>query len=150
MGLQNDARQAVRVIIDTCVWTRFFRRDRPVDDSIGGEVAKLIRADLVQLLGPIRQELLSGAQPQERFNQLKEYLRFPPNLITEEADDETAASFYNVYRSNGLQGTSTDLLICAVAVRRRMRIFTTDTDFTRFAKYLPIDLHTVGGRTQKL
>lgn len=136
----------MRVIIDTCVWTQFLRRDRPADDSIGAEVGKLLRADVIQLLGPIRQELLSGAQPEERFNQLKEYLRFHPDLATDEEDYETAAGFYNVCRSNGLQGTPTDLLICAVAVRHRMRIFTTDTDFTRFAKYLPIGLHTVGGR----
>jgi predicted nucleic acid-binding protein len=134
------------VIIDTCAWTQFLRRDRPADDPIGTEVARLIRADVIQLLGPIRQELLSGAHPQDRFNQLKEYLRFHPNLLTDEEDDETAASFYNLCRSKGIQGTSTDLLICAVAVRHRMRIFTTDTDFTRFAAYLPIDLHTVGGR----
>jgi predicted nucleic acid-binding protein len=135
----------MRVIIDTCVWTRFLRRDRPADDSTSAEVARLIRADVIQLLGPIRQELLSGAQPQERFNQLKEYLRFHPNLLTDEEDDETAASFYIVCRSKGVQGTSTDLLICAVAARHRMRIFTSDTDFSRFAKYIPIDLHTVGG-----
>ena len=113
----------MKVIIDTCVWTRFLRRDRPADDSIGAEVARLIRADVIQLLGPIRQEVLSGAQPQERFNQLKEYLRFHPNLLTDEEDDETAAGFYNLCRSKGVQGTSTDLLICAVAVRHRMRDF---------------------------
>jgi predicted nucleic acid-binding protein len=134
------------VIIDTCAWTQFLRRDRPADDPIGTEVARLIRADVIQLLGPIRQELLSGAHPQDRFNQLKEYLRFHPNLLTDEEDDETAASFYNICRSKGIQGTSTDLLICAVAVRHRMRIFTTDTDFDRFAKFLPIDLHRVSGR----
>lgn len=136
----------MRVIIDTCAWTQFLRRDRPADDPIGTEVARLIRADVIQLLGPIRQELLSGAHPQDRFNQLKEYLRFHPNLLTDEEDDETAASFYNICRSKGIQGTSTDLLICAVAVRHRMRIFTTDTDFDRFAKFLPIDLHRVSGR----
>ncbi len=72
----------MKVIVDTCVWTRFLRRDRPTDDPICAEVAKLVRADAIQMLGPIRQELLSGAQPQERFDQLKEYLRFYPNLVT--------------------------------------------------------------------
>ncbi|HEY6166498.1 MAG TPA: PIN domain-containing protein, partial [Verrucomicrobiae bacterium] len=100
----------------------------------------------VQMLGPIRQELLSGAQPQERFEQLKEYLRFYPNLVTDEEDDENAAQYYNLCRSHGVQGTSADLLICAVAVRYRMRIFTTDSDFDGFAKNLPIDLYTVRGR----
>lgn len=50
------------------------------------------------MLGPIRQELLSGAQPQERFEQLKEYLRFYPNLVTDEEDNENAAQYYNLCR----------------------------------------------------
>ena len=136
----------MKVIVDTCVWTLFLRRNRPTDDPICVEVAKLVRADAIQMLGPIRQELLSGAQPQERFDQLKEYLRFYPNLVMDEEDDESAASLYNVCRSKGVQGTATDLLICAVAVRHRMRIFTTDTDFDAFARHLPIDLHAVRAR----
>lgn len=136
----------MRVIVDTCVWTRFLRRSRPTDDPICAEVAKLVRDDAIQMLGSIRQELLSGAQPQERFDQLKEYLRFYPNLPLDEEDDENAASLYNTCRSKGVQGTSTDLLICAVATRHRMRIFTTDTGFEEFAKLLPIDLHAVRGR----
>lgn len=136
----------MRVIVDTCVWTRFLRRNRPADDPINAEVARLVRADAIQMLGSVRQELLSGAQPPERFDQLKEYLRFYPNLVTDEEDDENAASFYNLCRGKGVQGTATDLLICAVAVRHRLRIFTTDTDFDGFAKHLPIDLHSVRGR----
>jgi len=133
-------------IVDTCVWTRFLRRNRERADPLCAEVTRLVRDDAVQMLGCIRQEILSGAQPQDRFEQLKEYLRFHPNLPLDEEDDENAAGYYNTCRSKGVQGTATDLLICAVAVRRRMRIFTTDTDFNEFAKHLPIDLHTVRGR----
>jgi predicted nucleic acid-binding protein len=98
------------------------------------------------MLGPIRQELLSGAQPQERFAQLKGYLRFYPNLPLDEDDDENAAQYYNLCRHHGVQGTSTDLLICAVAVRHNLRIFTTDPDFDFYAKFLPIKLHSFQGR----
>jgi predicted nucleic acid-binding protein len=131
----------VTVIVDTCVWTRFLRRNRERSDSFCVEVARLVRNDAVQMLGCIRQEILSGAQPQERFKQLKEYLRFYPNLLLDEEDDENAAGYYNTCRGKGVQGTATDLLICAVAVRHGMRIFTTDTDFVEFAKHQPIELH---------
>ena len=133
----------MKIIVDTCVWARFFRRNRTARDPICQEVEKLVRNDTVQMLGPIRQELLSGAQPPDRFEQLKEYLRYYPNLVTDEADDENAARFYNLCRNKGIQGTSTDLLLCAVAVRYRLRIFTTDTDFDHFAKHVPVELHTV-------
>jgi len=131
----------VKVIIDTCVWSRFLRRDRLASDPIASEVARLVRYDAVQMLGPIRQELLSGAQPDERFEQLREYLRFYPNLSLDEEDDETAANYYNLCRQRGIQGTGTDLLICAVAVRHGLKVFTTDTDFDSYSKSVPVKLH---------
>jgi len=50
----------VNVVVDTCVWSRFLRRDRPASDPIAHEEARLVRRDAVQMLGPIRQGLLSG------------------------------------------------------------------------------------------
>ena len=135
----------MNIIIDTCVWSQFLRRNTPPSDRIRAEVARLVRADAVQMLGPIRQELLSGAHPDERFEQLKAYLRFYPNLPLDEQDDELAAAYYNVCRQRGIQGTGTDLLICAVAVRHRLKIFTTDTDFDGYSKHLPIKLHRIRG-----
>jgi predicted nucleic acid-binding protein len=90
------------------------------------------------MLGAIRQELLSGAQPRERFAQLKEYLRHFPNLSLDQDDDENAAHYFNLCRKHGIQGTATDLLICAVSVRYGLRILTTDTDFDLYAERLPI------------
>jgi predicted nucleic acid-binding protein len=137
----------VKVILDTCVWTRFLRVQRDPADPVCDEVRRLVRRDAVAMLGAIRQELLSGAQPQPRFEQLKACLRFYPNLPQDEEDDENAATYYNSCRCHGVQGTATDLLICAVAVRHGLRIFTTDTDFEGFAKHLPITLHRARGAT---
>jgi len=123
------------------VWSHFLRRTPPGDQSLRAEVAKLIRADAIQMLGSIRQELLSGAQPQDRFAQLKDYLRHFPNLPLDEEDNENAAQYYNTCRQHGIQGTATDLLICAVSVRYGLRIFTTDTDFDSYAERLPINRH---------
>ena len=136
----------MRVLVDTCVWSQFLRRDRARNEPLAHEVERLIRADAVEMIGPIRQELLSGAQPQERFAQLKEYLRFYPNLTLDSEDDENAAHYYNLCRRQGVQGTATDLLICAIAVRHELRIFTTDTDFDRYARHLPIIRHNVRAR----
>ena len=135
----------MKVIVDTCVWSRFLRRNGRFGDPIAAEVARLVRRDAVQLLGPIRQELLSGAQPDERFEQLKEYLRFFPNLPLDEEDDETAAAYYNRLRQKGVQGTGVDLLICAAAIRHGFKLFTTDTDFGAYAKHVPLKLHQPGG-----
>ena len=136
----------MNVIVNTWAWSQFLRRNRSRHDPTAGEVERLVRADAVQMLGPIRQELLSGVQPRERYEQLKAYLRFYPNLPLDEEDDENAASYYNVCRRHGIQGASTDLLICAVAVRHGLKIYTTDADFHLYAQHLPITLHRFRGR----
>ena len=133
----------MKVIIDTCVWSGFLRHDRPANDRVVREVERLVRRDVVQMLGPIRQELLSGAQPQDRFVRLKQYLRYYPNLPLDEEDDENAAAYYNICRQRGIQATATDLLICAEAVRRDLKVYTTDTDFDLFEKHLPIKRHRI-------
>jgi predicted nucleic acid-binding protein len=48
---------------------------------------------------------------------------------------------FNLCRAKGIQGSNTDFLICAVAVRHDFTIFTTDGDFRLFAKCLPIVLY---------
>jgi predicted nucleic acid-binding protein len=121
------------------------RRNRSILDPVANEVTRLIRADAIQMLGPIRQELLSGAQPDERFAQLRKYLRFYPNLPLDEEDDENAAAYYNLFRQRGLQATGADLLICAAAVRHGLKLFTTNTDFANYADHIPIRLHRARG-----
>jgi len=75
------------------------------------------------------------------YEALRDHLRaFRDTEIT--ADDyEESASFFNRCRAKGVQGSHTDFLICAVAVRNDFSIFTTDGDFTHFAKHVPIKLH---------
>ena len=51
---------------------------------------------------------------------------------------ELAAEFFNTCRSNGIQGSNTDFLLCAAATRRGYSIFTTDPDFENFRVHIPI------------
>lgn len=93
------------------------------------------------MIGPIRQELLSGIRERLLFDRLREHLRAFLDTEIFSDDFEEAASFYNRCRGKGIQGSNTDFLICAVAVRHDFLIYTTDADFTQFAKVLPIVLH---------
>src|SRR6185369_5423112 len=100
----------MRVIVDTCVWSRFLRPHRQADDPYCAEIRRLVGRDEIVMLGAIRQEIMSGVRPVDRFEQLKRYLRFYPNLPQDTEDDENAAEHYNRCRSQGIQGTATDLL----------------------------------------
>lgn len=71
----------------------------------------------------------------------RERLAAFPDLPLATEDYVTAATVLNLCRAQGVQGSTTDFLICAAAVRHRLAIFTTDADFALFAAHLPIVLH---------
>lgn len=133
----------MKVLVDTPIWSLALRRKRSsgTDASVTSELASLVQDGRVAMIGPIRQELLSGIRESTQFNRLREHLRvFPDTEITSD-DYEDAAAFFNRWRAQGIQGSNTDFLICAIAVRNQFSIFTTDGDFTHFSRVLPIVLH---------
>ncbi len=130
----------MKVLVDTSVWSLAFRRRVPAHAAVD-ELRRLIGAGRATLVGPIRQEILSGIREQAVFEQLRDQLRaFPDEPITS-ADYEQAAEYFNACRAKGLQGSNTDFLLCAVSVRHRLPILTTDDDFARYGKVIPIALH---------
>lgn len=132
----------MKVIVDTSVWSLALRRNNPDAHSEAvAELGKLIRDFRVAMIGPIRQELLSGVRHAAQFEELREKLRAFPDLTLAEDDFEVAAQFFNQCRAKGVQGSNTDFLICAVAARRNMSIFTTDKDFELFRQHLDVKLH---------
>lgn len=127
----------MNVLVDTSVWSLALRRSVTVH-PMGRVLRNLIVDGRAAIIGPIRQELLSGIKLKQQFDALCTRLQAFPNIALESEDHEEAARFFNTCRSSGIQGSNTDFLICAVAVRREMPIFTTDKDFALFAERLPI------------
>jgi predicted nucleic acid-binding protein len=135
----------MKVLVDTAVWSLALRRkSRPDNESTRLALASLVEDGRVAMIGPIRQELLSGIKESAQFDRLREHLRAFPDIEITSGDYEEAASFFNRCRGEGIQGSNTDFLICAVAARYGFSIFTTDEDFTHFAGVLPIVLHSLG------
>jgi predicted nucleic acid-binding protein len=131
-------------LVDTSAWSEALRRGPTADSQPAHELRLLIADHRVEIIGPIRQELLSGIRERAQFKRLKRHLAAFPDLPITAADYVTAASFFNTCRTNGVQGSNTDFLICAVAARHSLAIFTTDKDFLLFAKHLPITLYEPG------
>jgi predicted nucleic acid-binding protein len=132
----------MNVVVDTSVWSLALRRHRSAGTAPVSELAELIREGRAALLGPVRQELLSGVPIAPQYEMLRDYLRAFPDVALDSEDYEEAAAFFNRCRAKGVQGSNTDFLICAAAVRRQFAILTTDSDFTHYAKLLPIQLHS--------
>ena len=132
----------MKIIVDTCIWSLALRRNTVKASPYIEELRNLIAEFRVQLIGPIRQELLSGVKSKKQFATLKQHLRSFEDFILREDDYELAAKFFNAAREKGVQGSNTDFLICAISARHKMPILTTDKDFTNFQSIFPVNLHT--------
>jgi predicted nucleic acid-binding protein len=133
----------MKVIVDTFIWSHVLRSNTAKDQRIVNTLTELIRDVSVQLIGPIRQEILSGIKSEEQFIELKDYFVAFADLPIETADYEKAAEFYNICRKNGIQGSNTDFIICAVAFHNDLEIFTIDNDFKYFQKQIPLKLFEI-------
>jgi len=131
----------MKVLVDTSIWSQSLRRRTRGDSAAIAELTSLVQDGRVAMIGPIRQELLSGIKERAQFERLREHLSAFPDVEITSHDYEEAASFFNRCRAKGIHASNTDFLICAVAVRNEFEVFTSDADFTRFAKVIPIVLH---------
>ena len=130
----------MKAIVDTCVWSSVLRRDKIANREIEKKLVALILNNDALIIGPIRQEILSGYSDKKKFVELKNKLDAFPNLEIIDDDYIIAAEFSNDCRKKGIQGSHIDFLICAVAYRYKLPIFTTDKDFLNYAKFLNIKL----------
>jgi predicted nucleic acid-binding protein len=135
------------VLVDTPIWSLALRR-RPAHVSKSDQILIQRLSDLIsegraQIVGPIRQELLSGIREERQFTKIREYLRAFREPCLEPQDYEDAAGMSNRCRSRGIAGSAIDFLICAAAHRRDWAIFTSDLDFQHYASLLPIQIYSV-------
>ncbi|NOX76874.1 MAG: PIN domain-containing protein [Gammaproteobacteria bacterium] len=130
----------MKVVVDTPIWSYALRSEREGYELHVQEFEALISDQRVVMLGPVRQEVLSGYSDKLRFNKLNNKLRYFENTKIIDGDYVQAAIFSNTCRSKGIQGSHIDFLICAVAFRLKLEIFTTDNDFSYYEKHIPIKL----------
>ncbi len=129
----------MRVLVDTCVWSKVLRHRAP-DKDLAALIEDLIQDGRIVLIGPIRQELLSGVPNAAQFELLRKALDPFEEIPLRTEHFIRAAEFSNQCRKKGVQGSAIDFLICAVAAVEELQILTTDSDFLRYAKHLPIRL----------
>lgn len=133
----------MKTIVDTSIWSLALRRKKQQNYPEVIELEKLIENHHTIMLGPIRQEILSGIKHSEQYLILKNYLASFKDFSVVSDDYEKAAELYNICRNKGIQASNTDFLICAVAVNNNFNIFSNDKDFYLLADYIPIRLYEI-------
>jgi predicted nucleic acid-binding protein len=135
----------MNVLIDTSVWSLALRRKNESlstnERFLVAELSELIREGRARMIGLVRQELLSGIKATEQYEKLRLHLRSFPDEVVDTSDYEEAAKAGNRCRAKGVVVSIVDILLCAVANKRLWTIFTTDPDFSNYAKVLPLRIH---------
>ena len=133
------------VLVDTSVWSLALRRDRkdltPQQAGVRRELANLIGEGGARIIGPVRQELLTGVRSGEQFEKLRRQLATFDDVPLTAEDYVEAARLSNQCRAARVAGSGVDFLLCAVAIAYGWPVFTADRDFAAFARHLPIQLH---------
>ncbi len=129
------------IACDTSALSQFLRRSPEAQNDVALKVEKLIDSNELALFGIVRQELLSGVKLPAHFERIDLTTQALPLFFADDEDHTTAARFFNTCRAKGIQGSPIDFLICAMAVKRKFRIYTTDPDFELYEPIIPIELY---------
>ncbi|MBV9438291.1 MAG: PIN domain-containing protein [Acidobacteria bacterium] len=132
------------VLVDTSVWSLLFRRDQDKLDSQQRSAVetlrRLITEKRIRVIGPIRQELLSGIRNADQFERLRHRFRAFEDEELTTADYELAAQINCKCRTLGISTSAIDSIICSIASSRDWEIFTFDEDFRHYSKAVPLRL----------
>ena len=135
----------MKVLVDTQIWSYALRSQNKEYQSEIGALTSLIRDQRAIIIGPIRQEILSGYSDLRKYRIIRDKLSPFENTPIIDTDYELASEFSNKCRKKGVQGSHIDFLICAVANRIDIPIFTNDRDFEYYQKIIPIKLFKIEG-----
>lgn len=131
----------MKVLADTCAWSLLLRRGNPA--ALSGEdqlmlttLRDAIQDGRVAMVGPIRQEVLSGIREPAQFERLKRALGAFPDEPIATGDYEEAARLFNLCRSHGVECGAVDILLCAVAAKEGWSLLTNDGGINRCVEAL--------------
>jgi len=124
------------VLVDSCVWSLSFRRRKeaaldPGEQRLRNLLLDLIAQGNVAMIGPIRQEVLSGIRQIDQFQKLKSRLASIKDADLTTPQYEEAARLYNLCRSRGVECGPIAILLCAVAMEKKWAILTYDNGLKR-------------------
>ncbi len=134
----------MNVLVDTSTWSLLLRREpdslSTVEFRRRRRLQDLLTSWSVGLIGPIRQEVLSGIARPEMFQQVRDSLAEFADEPVPSTDYVRAAEMYNQCQARGVQPTHTDMLLCAVAERLGWSVFTEDRDFVAYSDVIGVRL----------
>ncbi len=128
------------ILADTSAWVEY---DRATDSAVDRRLTQLIGEDgPLAVTEPVIMEIVAGARSDDREADLRRLLlRFHLLAFDVAADFDAAASIYRQCRQVGVTPRGLiDCIIASVARRNQATLLAADTDLSRVARIVGIDL----------
>lgn len=134
----------MKVLVDSCVWSLALRRSpraiKSTEETAAVQRLQMLLTDgRAAIIGPIRQEVLSGIKDAAQFQRIERVLSIVNNERLQDEDFIEAAKLFNYCMSKGTATSTIDILICAVAIRANWPVLTLDKGLLRAIKHLQLD-----------
>jgi predicted nucleic acid-binding protein len=145
----------LKVLVDTSVWSPALRRRKGAEGQskqeqrLSAALAQAIQDGRVAMVGPVRQELLSGLSDPQQFDRLRDTLAAFSDEPLTTATYVEAARLDNLCRRNGVQCGVVDMLLCAAALENGWTILTNDSGLLRCIEVIEGDGNTEAGRLRE-
>ena len=132
------------ILVDSTIWSLALSRD-PASLSLDEQLivnawSALVNAKQAAIIGLVRQQVLSNAADEARFNLLRRCLSAMRYLKTSMAAHDLAAQLFNRCKAAGCWVTATDILLCASARFHGVALFTVDEELEHVASLAEVEL----------
>lgn len=131
----------MKILVDTNIWSTVLRKPQTNQSVVLYHFKSIITSGHCAIIGPIRQEILSGIRDKKTFIKLREYLSVFEDEVLTQSDYENAATVFNDCRASGITISAIDALIISICKNHDLKLYTHDKDFVMYAKIGKISLY---------
>ena len=124
------------LLVDACVWSLSLRRGTevpllPDQQRMLAEFQHAVEEGRASIIGAIRQEVLSGIRDKAKFLKVQRLLLPFSDEPVAPVDYIEAARLFNSCQDHGVQCGAVDMLIAAVAARKKFTVLSYDKGLMR-------------------
>ena len=131
------------VLVDSSVWSRFYRSDVPDADPFVRALSLKVRNRDVVTTGVVYLELLRGFPRPSTRDEIHEHFDAVRFIEPTRADYASAADLSVACRRAGVQLPAIDALLAQLCIANNLPLLTADGDFKHAARHIPLDVWTL-------